>query len=278
MAIVTSTNVKNTASGVRSSGAEGANRVADVLLLFLGEDDDLGVTQIARALDQSKAVIHRVLQSMLSRQLLVQDPATRSYRLGPGAAALGARALRDCDLRVVAEPILRDLRDQTEETTTLSQRMGLDRAYIVQFPSPQEIKMLVEIGRRFPLHAGSSSKVILSYLDEPDVGTVVQGALERLTPNTVIDPQDLLRELQVAKERGYAVSRGERQPGAGAVAAPVFDHADRVIGAISVCGPQQRFDEKTVVRLIPLVCDAAQRISEGMGWQPRVKGKNVGLS
>lgn len=253
------------------SGMEGANRVADILMLFLGDNDEMGVTQVARALDRSKAVVHRTLQSLVSRQLLEQNPISRTYRLGPTAAAIGARALRDCDLRVVAEPILRELRDQTQETTTLSQRIGLERSYIVQFPSPQEIKMLVEIGRRFPLHAGSSSKVILSNMDPHEQQLVVDGALERITPNTVIDPRDLLGELMHVREQGFAVSSGERQPGAGAIAAPVFNLSHRVIGAISVCGPQQRFDAERVANLTPLVLEAAEKISAGMGWQSRAK-------
>ncbi len=264
----------NTASTLRSDqplGIEGANRVADILMLFLGDSDEMGVTQIARALDRSKAVVHRTLQSLVSRNLLAQDPASRAYRLGPTAATIGARAFRDCDLRVVAEPILRVLRDQTEETTTLSQRIGLGRSYIMQFPSPQEIKMLVEIGRRFPLHAGSSSKVILSNLEPNEQQLVFDGALEKLTPQTVIDPKDLIDELGEVRRQGFAVSSGERQPGAGAVAAPVFDLSNRVVGGISVCGPQQRFDEGRIAALIPLVTDAAARISAGMGWQPRVR-------
>jgi len=247
-------------------GTEGATRVADVLLLFLEGGDELGVTRIAAELDLSKAVVHRVLQSMVARDLLTQDEQSRMYRLGSAAVAIGARALRDCDLRSVAEPVLRELRDATNETTTLSQAFGDYRSYIVQFPSPQEIKMLVEIGRRFPLHAGSSSKVILCNLDLAEQQRIVAGVLERVTPSTVIDPDELAAELVHVREQGYSVSRGERQPGAGAVAAPVFDYRGDIAGAISVCGPAQRFDEMTVARVIPQVIGAAARISQGMGW------------
>ena len=249
-----------------SIGTEGATRVADVLLLFLGADDSLGVSQVARSLDLSKAVVHRVLQSMVARDLLTQDPQSRLYRLGPAARAIGARALRDSDLRSAAEPILRDLRDATNETTTLSQLQGADRVYISQFPSPQEIKMLVELGRLFPLHAGSSSKVILCNLDTDRQREIVDGVLEQVTPSTQIDPANLRRELAEVREQGYSISRGERQPGAGAVAAPLFDFTGGVVGAISVCGPAQRFDEGAVERLIPQVIDAAADISAGLGY------------
>lgn len=254
-------------------GTEGATRVADVLLLFLAESEDLGVTKIATSLGLSKAVVHRVLQSMVARDLLAQDPMTRTYSLGPAAVAIGARALRNSDLRTVAEPILRDLRDATNETATLSQRSGAYRSYIAQFPSPQEIKMLVEIGRLFPLHAGSSSKVILSNLEESEQQAMVAGVLEQVTPSTVIDPHDLAVELEHVRDQGYSVSSGERQPGAGAVAAPVFDYTGKVAGAISVCGPAQRFDDVTVARLIPQVTRAAADISAGMGWEQNNNSK-----
>lgn len=250
-------------------GTEGATRVADVLLLFLDDADELGVTQIARELDVSKAVVHRVLQSMVARGLLAQDPTRRTYRLGAAAVAIGSRALRDCDLRTIAEPILRELRDATNETTTLSQYFDVERAYVAQFPSAQEIKMLVDIGRRFPLHAGSSSKVILSHLDDDHQHEILDGALEKVTPDTVIDRAALVTELEHVREQGYSVSRGERQPGAGAVAAPVFTYTGDVVGAISVCGPAERFDEVTVARLIPQVITASQDISRGMGWSQR---------
>lgn len=253
--------------GATPLGTEGATRVADILLLFLEEQDELGVTDIARSLDISKAVVYRVLQSMVGRGLLEQEPTNRTYRLGPSAAAIGARALRENDLRIIAEPILQALRDQTGETTTLSRRMGSDRVYIAQYPSPQEIKMLIEIGRRFPLHAGSSSKAILSQLDPDEQHAIVAGALEQLTPQTVIDRGELSIELEQVRAQGYSISRGERQPGAGAVAAPVFDYSGHVIGSISVCGPAQRFDAKTVDQLVPLVTSAAAAISHGMGWQ-----------
>ena len=79
-------------------GTEAAARVADVLLLFTDGPDAWGVSAIARELGLSKAVVHRILQTLVDRRLLVADPATRGYLLGPASAALGARALRESDL------------------------------------------------------------------------------------------------------------------------------------------------------------------------------------
>jgi IclR family transcriptional regulator, acetate operon repressor len=249
----------------RVSGTEGASRVIEVLLLFLEENDCIGVSHISRELGLSKAVVHRILRSLVAKEMLIQDEATKLYQLGPVAAAIGARAFRASDLRLAATPVLSSLRDRTCETTTLSEFIGHERAYIEQFPSPQEIKMLVEIGRRFPLHAGSSSKAILSFINSDKQQLVIDGTLAKLTADTVVDRDQLLADISAVNLQGYAVSKGERQRGAGAVASPLFNHRNDVVGAISVCGPAERFNNDFVQSLIPLVVSAARQISVRLG-------------
>ena len=249
-----------------SAGTEGAGRVADVLLTFMEGPRSLGVSAIARELDLSKAVVHRILKSLAERGLLTPDASTRGYHLGPAAAALGARALRESDLRTVAMPVLRELQRATGETTTVSAYIPGGRVYLDQVESAREIKMTVELGRRFPLHAGSSSTCILAFLP-PDVQqAVLSGPLDRLTSNTVSDSERLRDRLQTIRRNGFAMSDGERQEGAGSVAAPVFGVDGTVQGAISICGPVARVDTTTREHFVPLLTDAADRISRRLGW------------
>lgn len=249
-----------------SSGTEAATRVADVLLLFVGGPNTLGVSEIARELGLSKAVVHRILQSLTSRSLVGVDPITRGYRLGPGAIALGARALRDFDLRAAARPTLRRLRDLTGETTTLSMLLEGSRLYLDQYESPREIKMTVPLGRPFPLYAGASGRAMLAFLPDQTVEHLIAAGLERMTSETILDPDELRRCLAATRASGFATSRGERQDGAGSVAAPVFGVDGEVMGAISVCGPVSRFDGAAVDRYVPLVRSAAAEISRSLGW------------
>jgi DNA-binding IclR family transcriptional regulator len=225
----------------------------------------LGVSEIARELEISKAVVHRILQSLVDRHLVAIDPASSTYGLGPAAAALGARALRDLDLRRIATPVLRRLQATTGETMTISALIGTSRVYLDQIVSLQQIRMEVELGRPFPLHAGASSKAILAAAP-PDLRRhVLEAPLAALTSRTVVDAGRLRAELEAIRETGTAVSRGERQEGAGSVAAAVFGLDGSVVGAISVCGPITRFDDAAIARYQPLVKAAADEISHGMG-------------
>ncbi|WP_218040322.1 IclR family transcriptional regulator [Actinomadura sp. WMMB 499] len=250
-----------------AGGTEVAGRVADVLLLFAGGPEYLGVSAISRELGISKAVVHRILQSLVSREMLETDPGTARYRLGPAAVALGVSALRRFNIRNAAAPALRRLRDETGETTTLSGLVGDERVYLDQFESPHEVKMTVEIGRRFPLHAGSSSRVILAYLPEDRRETILARPLAVLTDRTVTDEAVLRDRLAEAVREGVAVSLGERQADAGSVAAPLFGPDGAVHGAISVCGPRHRFTPEAVDRYRTLVRDAADEITRN--WTTR---------
>jgi DNA-binding IclR family transcriptional regulator len=249
-------------------GTGATERVADVLLLFTDGPRTLGVTRVSRELGLSKAVVHRILQSLTGRGLIAYDPATREYRLGPAAAALGGRALRDSDLRAAALPRLVELRDRLRETATVSAKVHGGRIYLDQVVGTHEITMSVELGRRFPLHAGSTGKCMLAFAPAAEVDLVIEGGLPALTAATPTDPAALLTELAEIRERGYAASAGERQADAGSVAAPVFGPSGEVLGALSVCGPRFRITPEFVAATAPDVVAAARAVSARLAPVP----------
>ncbi|MFD8338271.1 IclR family transcriptional regulator [Streptomyces solisilvae] len=248
-----------------TTATESAGRTLDVLLQFLQADAPLGVSQIARELGMGKTVVHRALQTLVSRGFIEVEMASRQYRLGPTAALVGSRALRDLDLRKCSLETLERLHEETEETVTLSALVPGGRVYLEQIVSGKEITMSVEIGRLFPLHAGSSSKCILAFLSNTKQSAIIDQGLPSLTGRTITDPDELRKELSLVRESGFASSDGERQAEAGSVAAPVFGLDDSVVGSISVCGPKSRVNSEFVERVAPLVVAAAAEISARMG-------------
>jgi IclR family transcriptional regulator, acetate operon repressor len=235
-----------------------------VLLALSGGPRWLGVSDIARRLGLSKTVVHRILRSLASRGLVSSNGGSGRYSLGPAAAALGARALGDLDLRAAAMPVLRRLQVQSGETTTVSALVGAARVYLDQVVSLQEIKMTVELGRPFPLYAGASSKAVLASAGPELLAQVLDGPLEPLTALTIVDRRRLELELDAIARAGVAASHGEREEGAASVAAPVLGAGHEVVGAISVCGPVARFTPEAVDRYRPLVKRGADEISAAL--------------
>lgn len=240
-------------------------RAADVLFLFAESDrSTLGVTEISNALDISKAVVHRILTSLRERDLVVLDEENRRYSLGPAVLRL-ADAYRDrLDLRLLAGETMRHLSRLTDETATLSVRSGDHRIYIDKVTPDREVRMDVQLGRPFPLHAGASSKAFLAFLPDDEREAYLTGpALARLTDRTITDVTVLRRELDQVREQGFAISMGERQADAASVAAPVFD-ADGPVAVISVSGPIERFRDR-VADTAAAVTEATRELSARLG-------------
>lgn len=244
-------------------------RAADVLFLFTDDDrTNLGVTEIANDLGISKAVVHRILTSLRDRDLVVSDPTTRKYSLGPAVLALAASYRDQLDVRPMALEAMERLTATTNETATLSIRNGSHRIYVDQVTPPLEVRMTVQTGRPYPLHAGSSSKAFLAFLSEDEQNEFFEHqSLDPLTSITVTDPAALRRELDQIRQQGFAMSLGERQVGAASVAAPVFDR-EGPVAVISVCGPLERMRDN-VAEIAVLVLEETRGLSARLGYRPK---------
>ena len=231
--------------GKRGTLVTAVLRTADVLS-YLAESPNrpVGVTEVATALGLSKAVVFRILVTLLDRGYVEFDEQSRRYWLGARSLSLGMAYLERSDVRQPAHDTLVKLSGRNSETATLSLRTGWERMYVDQVLPPDDIKMVVPIGRPFPLHAGASSKAFLAFLAPAvlDRFFAEHRVLESLAENTIVEEEALRAELAEIRERGYAISRSERQHGAGSVAAPIFGHDGLPAAVMSVCGPVDRFE------------------------------------
>lgn len=186
------------------SGTLAAGRVADVLLAVADSPEPVGVSAVGRRLGLSKAVVHRMLRSLADRQLIAPGPRRGTYRLGPAAAVVGARALASLDVRAAALPRLRELQSETGETATVSVVVGSRRTYVDQVIGHGEIRMTVELGTPYPLHAGSSGKAILAFARAELVAWVLGASRLALTERTITDRDALEAELRRVRRDGFA--------------------------------------------------------------------------
>ena len=241
------------------------DRALAVLGVLAESSQPMGVTEIARRVGLPKSVVHYHV-SALVRNRYVEARPDRRYGLGHAALRLGRGGHSNLELRSRALPHMRSLHHETWETVTLSVLVGHERVYVDQLVSPQEIKLAVELGRPFPLHAGASGRAIMAFLPGDSREALLAEPLERLSSRTVVDPSGLRELLESVRASGVAVSRSERHEGAAAVAAPVFDNRG-VAGAMSVCGPEFRFDTASLERYSPMLKSAALQLSREMGWR-----------
>lgn len=148
--------------------------------------------------------------------IVLRDPASSQYRLGPRAIELGLRAVGAADIRALALPFMFALRDATDETVTLSLRVGHERTFLNQVRNEQEVRMLVDFGTRLPLYAGAPRLAILAFLPEDELAARGRAAY---APDPCHDhrraaPADVARahpRTRLCDQRGRAQPLGERR-------------------------------------------------------------------
>jgi DNA-binding IclR family transcriptional regulator len=249
-----------------SSGMQGVERAIAVLTLFASsESRTLGVTEISQSLGLSKAVVHRILTAFRANGFLELEPTTHRYLPGPQILALGLIFLNRIDAQGIIREEMAKLSAQTNETATFSVRAGWQRVYVDQVTPDRDIKMVIQVGRMYPLHTGASSRALLAALPEAEQEKyIAEHELTGLAVNSITDARRLRETLAEVRERGYAVSIRERDDGAASVAAPIYGHANRLIGVISVSGPAERFQSE-IGSAAEALCAAVERIGVRLG-------------
>ena len=243
-------------------------RAAAILDCFTLEHPELGVRETARMVNCSSSAAGRLLAAMKEMGILNQNPVTRAYSMGARPLIWAGVYAGTLDIRNKALPALGELHRTTHETVSLYVLDGNERLCIERLESPQNVRIVGRIGRRLPLHAGSGGKVLLAFLPPAKQEEILNTVpLDPLTPNTIVDPNQLRAELQKIRQQGYAISTGEWLTEAAGIGAPVFDQNNNVIGALTISGPTQRFTEDIVQQYIPLVTRVADQLSREMGYR-----------
>jgi sugar lactone lactonase YvrE/DNA-binding IclR family transcriptional regulator len=214
-----------------------------------------------------KGTLYRLLQALVDGRLVKFMPANSTYHLGLRLFEMAHKVWADFDLRAAAAPELKRMLAMAGETVRLGLFADGQVVYIEQLePAGQAIRLANSVGGRAPAHASALGKAMLAYLSpEARHRFLMSGPLDRLTPNTITEPDELRRELDLTEARGYAVSLEELDLGVNSVAAPVLDQKAEPIGAIGIAGPAFRLTPEKLHALGREVIEAANRISGNVG-------------
>jgi DNA-binding IclR family transcriptional regulator len=247
------------------------SRAIAILDCFTVENPQLGVREIARKIDMSVSTVGRLLASLNALGLLSQDSSSRLYRMGPKVMAYNMVYTASLDIRGSARPFLEELYRLTNETVSLYVLSGDERVCADCIESSERLRVVLRVGEHMPLHAGSAGKALLAFMPAADVERVLSRPLEKMTTRTITVKENILKELKTIRLKGYATSHGERFEDVIGIAAPVFDDTGKVVAAINVAGPGQRFTDQAAAKLRPRIVKLAGQVSRMLGYVERKK-------
>jgi IclR family transcriptional regulator, KDG regulon repressor len=238
--------------------------VAQILDELAASQQPLGVTQLARALQHSKARIHRYLTSLRRAGLVEQDAATERYRLGWKLFQLGEAAGQQFDLRRLAEGHLRRLRDLTGLTALLSVPVNGEALVIAAVESERNVCITVKPGNRPAAHCSAQGRIVLAFADEAVRDRQLRRKLTAFTPQSIAEPDAVRRRLAAVRERLYEDAPNEVLTGINALAAPILRDGDALVGMIGIVGSIQDIPSPARPEQIEWVRGCGAALSEAL--------------
>jgi DNA-binding IclR family transcriptional regulator len=242
------------------------------LLEAFHDEDELGVTELARRLSLHKNNVFRLLATLEQEGYIEQSGTSDRYRLGVESLKLGQAFLRGRSLLRRAHPVLEGLAGELNESAHLSTLRDFEVVHLDGVLGRQLVLTGLRVGQRLPLHCTAPGKVLLAFSGEEvrqayDRMLSQSGGLGARTAATIVDRDKFFEHLRSVAGAGFALDLEECEPGLCCAAAPVFDAAHGLVAALSVSGPACRFSEERMLRgVVPALTSAAEALSRELGY------------
>jgi IclR family transcriptional regulator, KDG regulon repressor len=243
------------------------SRALDILELFL-ERPTVSAPQITDLLGLPRTTVHELLATLVDRGYLDAVPgAPISYRLGMRTFQLGSQFADRLDLVREAQEAAADVAVACDETVHVAVLDGTSVVYVAKVDSTHPVRMVSAVGRRLPAHCTAVGKVLLSGLSAEalDVRYPADANLSAMTPHSINSPAKLRAHLRQVRAEGVGYDDCESNEAVSCVSAPVYDHAGRMVAAMSISAPTIRWNDQRKAEWTELVRVGAAALSRRLG-------------
>lgn len=210
---------------------QSAIRVLDTLSQTLRP---LSFSELQHQLDIPKASLSRLLRTLVDASLIQQHG--NGYQIGAKVLDYAAAYTRQLDIIQVFQQVAVQIVEELDETTQLARLQGNEMVFLAKLDCQRLIRPAAYPGRRVPAYATAVGKATLAHLTSEEVCRLYPDeTLPALTPYTITRRSELLHELDLIRERGYAMTRQESTLNLCCLSSPIWDMTGRVVAALSIC-------------------------------------------
>ena len=244
-----------------------AGRILDLLEYLSLQKEPVSLSQIVRDLTIPKSSAHGLIQTLIARGYLAQDPAGR-YSLVEGSRHGFPFKAHEEPLVAAARPAMKQLRDQSGETVLLATMNAHgDIRRLAKYVSREAIRYDVNMDAAIAAYCTATGRLLLANAS-PEVrdNYLARVKLLSFTPYTITDPVRLRSLLDQIRRDGYAINDQEFITGSTGIAAPVWDRGGTVVAALNLGTVTPRFAARREL-LILMVREAALQISRAIGYR-----------
>lgn len=241
---------------------------AKALLDAMAGGEWVSLRDLAQRTGLVKTTAFNLIKALVETGLAEHDTGTGSYRLGLQHLVYGNAVARRLDIATIARPHLTALCAQTRETINLAIPGPADVFIAESLEGSYNLRVSSYSGTRASYHSTACGRALLAYQPEDFRRFIYEVApLQKLTPNTITDPEELESVLQDCRTRGWTQEFEENEPGSACLAAPIFGPGGNVVASVSIAGPASRFDGPAVSRLSDILITSLAGITRDLAGQ-----------
>jgi len=247
------------------------SKAIQILSVLRTHPDGASARELAPSTGFARSTVQRILTTLASGGMVIQDAGTQRYRIGPQALVIGLGYNGGNMLVNESRPHMFALRDSSGETVGLSVAVGHARVFLDEVQSGAEIRFASELGRLYPLWSGASGRVLMSGLSDAEIDSVLAAHEHEAQLFDAPTPDQIRARIDEMRDRGFAMASNETIANVRSVAVGVRDGSRRITAALSISGPADRFTEARMEAVVPELHSAADAISARLGAGTGVK-------
>lgn len=235
----------------------------EILSAFIPEKQELSLTEIVKETKLNKTTVYRFLSSLIAIGIIHKNRKNNKYQLGITLYELGNRVNIKNNLVDIAHPYLVKLVRDIDITIHFATLDGGEVLYLDKIKSKKPFQMNTYIGARAPAYCTALGKSMLAYLDEEMLEHNFSSIkFHKLTPNTLDNSRDLLKQLKKIRKKGFAVDKEEFEEGLYCLAVPVIDANNYPIASLSISGTPFEISDKKIQSLQKKLAETANKIAK----------------
>lgn len=240
-------------------------RALQILEYLARENSEASIPELTRIFGIPKNSVFRIMKSLEASGFVCEN--ARKYNVTPRLLYLGYSGINKKGLVESALDEMKALRDDVNETVMIGNLLGNSIVILEQMPAFEHIKFTTDIGARVAVQASAPGKAIIAFLPEDERNILLNHiTFTRYTDNTLPSKNAIQDEIEVVKQDGYSLDRGEEVSGILCVAAPVLDYRNYPIASIWLSGPEKRMKKKGIERIGRAVSEVAGSVSFKFGF------------
>jgi DNA-binding IclR family transcriptional regulator len=245
--------------GTVSQSVRRAAKIVDAVA-----DEPRSVSDLAKEFELHRSTMFRELQS-LEEVGYVRRRKDGRFTLGLHLITLSKKAVDGLDLRGAAHDHLLRLHKVVGNTIHLAALMEHSIVYVDKVEDSSGVRMYSRVGNAVLPYCSGVGKAILSQLDDRERDEILKDTTwERFTDTTLTSREDLDRQLEEIKARGWAVDDGEFEGFINCVAVPIVNPFG-VVGGLSVTAIRMARDIEQLKEHLPLIRHTAELIANDLG-------------